>query len=189
MIDINALRQELSNFKYFSDGEKNDREAMLELLDTPKPFDRGQFEPGHFTGSAFVLSPNLDAILLIFHEKLKLWLQPGGHVDPTDSSMKAAAARELAEEAGVTQPLTHPQVEGILAIDIHEIPARKSEPEHLHFDIRYLFVAPSTDIQAASDALDARWVEFDAIESLQTDESVLNTVARIQRLLAPTPQP
>ncbi len=188
MIDINALRQDLKHFQCFSEREEKDREAMLKLLDTPKPFDRSQFDPGHFTGSAFVLSPDLDAILLIFHEKLKLWLQPGGHVDPTDPSMKAAAGRELAEETGVTQPLTHPKVEGPLAIDIHVIPPRKAEPEHLHFDIRYLFIAPNTHIQAASDALDARWVKFDAIDSLKTDESVLNTVKRIQYLLVSADQ-
>ena len=184
MIDINALRQDLTQFQCLYEGETQDREAMLRLLETPKPFDRNQFEPGHFTGSAFVLSPDLNSMLLIFHEKLKLWLQPGGHVDPADPSMLAAAARELAEETGVTQPLMHPKVEGPLAIDIHEIPARKAEPEHLHFDIRYLFIAPNTHIQAASDALDARWVQFDAIGSLQTDESVLNTVRRIQHLVS-----
>ena len=189
MIDINALRQDLSQFECLYDGENKDREAMLKLLDTPKPFDRNQFEPGHFTGSAFVLSPSLDSMLLIFHEKLKLWLQPGGHVDPADPSMQAAAARELSEETGVTQPRIHPKVEGPLAIDIHEIPARKAEPKHLHFDIRYLFIAPNMQIQAASDALDARWVQFEAIHSLQTDQSVLNTVRRIQHLVSTATQP
>ena len=77
MIDTNALRQDLSHFECLYEGENKDRDAMLKLLDTPKPFDRNQFEPGHFTGSAFVLSPDLDAILLIFHEKLKLWLHMG----------------------------------------------------------------------------------------------------------------
>ena len=184
MIDINALRQDLSQFECLYEAESKDKKAMLSLLDTPKPFDRNQFEPGHFTGSAFVLSPQLDAILLIFHEKLKLWLQPGGHVDRNDPSMLAAAARELSEETGVTRPVMHPKVEGPLAIDIHVIPARKSEPEHLHFDIRYLFIAPDTHIQAASDALDARWVPFDALDTLKTDDSVLNTVRRIQHLLS-----
>ncbi len=183
MIDINALRQELQNFECLYEAENKDKKAMLELLETPNPFSRNQFSPGHFTGSAFVLHPSLDAILLIFHEKLKLWLQPGGHVDPNDRSMRGAAARELAEEAGVSQPNLHPEVDGPLAIDIHTIPARKTEPEHLHFDIRYLFVAPNDQIQAASDALDARWVALSELKSMQTDESVLNTVRRIQHLL------
>ena len=182
MIDINALRQELENFKCVQEREIEDKKSMLELLHTPKPFDRSQFSPGHFTGSAFVLHPDQDAILLIFHEKLKLWLQPGGHVDPSDPSMRGAATRELAEETGVTAPRTHPSVSGPIGIDIHVIPARKTEPEHLHFDIRYLFRAPDARIQAASDALDAQWVKFDKLGSIQTDESVLNTVHRIQHL-------
>ena len=184
MIDINALRQDLIDFKCLYEAENKDKKDMLELLKTPRPFDRNQFDPGHFTGSAFVLSPNADAILLIFHQKLKLWLQPGGHVDPKDPSMQAVAARELAEETGVSKPITHPELSGPLAIDIHNIPARKSEPEHLHFDIRYLFVAPNTHIQAASDALDARWVPFAELTSLKTDESVRKTVRRIHQVLS-----
>ena len=82
MIDINALRQELQSFQCLYDGENEDHDAMLKLLDSSAPFHRRQFEPGHFTASAFVLHPSNDSILLIFHEKLRLWLQPGGHVDP-----------------------------------------------------------------------------------------------------------
>ena len=183
MIDINALRQEIKSFQCLYDGENEDREAMLKLLDSPSPFHRQQFQPGHFTASAFVLHPSKESILLIFHEKLKLWLQPGGHVDPADASVQAAAARELAEETCVTDAILHPHIEGPLAIDIHTIPARKSEPDHLHFDIRYLFLAANEEIQAESDALDARWVPFTELEDLKTDTSVLNTIRRIRQLL------
>lgn len=184
MTDLNALQRELEGFQPTLEAEHSDKKAMLALLDTAQPCSRSQFNPGHFTASAFVLNPAMDSILLIFHEKLKMWLQPGGHIEESDSTLERAARRELLEETGVAAPKLHPKVDGIIAIDIHDIPARKSEPLHKHFDIRYLFIAQNLQFQAASDALDARWVTLEKVSELQTDASVLNTVARIQRLIA-----
>jgi 8-oxo-dGTP pyrophosphatase MutT (NUDIX family) len=183
MTDLNALQQRLEAFSPTLESEYDDKKAMLVLLKTPNACSRAQFEPGHFTASAFVLNPALDSILLIFHEKLKMWLQPGGHIETGDSTIEAAARRELLEETGVCAPRLHPKVDGILAIDIHDIPARKTEPGHKHFDIRYLYIAQNNQFQAASDALDARWVKFARVAELQTDTSVLGSVGRIQRLL------
>ncbi|MBT6178546.1 MAG: NUDIX hydrolase [Deltaproteobacteria bacterium] len=183
MTDINALQQALDAFNPTLESEDKDKKDMLALLKTPNPCARTQFEPGHFTASAFVLNPPLDSMLLIFHDKLKMWLQPGGHIEASDPTLEAAARRELLEETGVSSPKLHPGVHGIVAIDIHDIPARKTEPTHKHFDIRYLYIAQDHQYKAASDALDARWVKLGAIAELQTDASVLNTVTRIQSLL------
>ncbi len=45
------------------------------ILGSAAPFSRIQFEPGHFTASAFVLSPDQQNLLMIFHSKLQRWLQ------------------------------------------------------------------------------------------------------------------
>jgi len=101
---------------------------------------------GHITASAIVLDPTLSKILLVHHKNLGKSIQPGGHVDETDAAFSQTAIRELAEETGfidilpVVFDITHPDVP--LDIDIHTIPdnQKKQEPEHLHFDFRYLFV-------------------------------------------------
>ena len=158
--------------------ESDFRDEMLALLKAPAdPFLRSHFQPGHFTASAFLLSPDRSAVLLIFHGKLHRWLQPGGHIDPNDPSTLAGALRELAEETGVEEPASFSS--GLFDVDIHEIPARKSEPTHKHFDLRFAFVAPSRRIQAASDALDARWVGLDQIHTVESDASVMRAVGKL----------
>jgi 8-oxo-dGTP pyrophosphatase MutT (NUDIX family) len=45
-------------------------------------------------------------VLLIFHKKLQVWLPPGGHVEPNETSAQAAH-REFEEECGVPVFLTN----------------------------------------------------------------------------------
>lgn len=158
-------------------------ERCVELAaSSPAPFARTTFVPGHFTASSFILSPDHTQLLLIFHGKLHRWLQPGGHIDPDDSSPLAAARREVLEETGVGELKV--AVDGIFDVDIHAIPSLRGEPAHEHFDLRYLFVAKSMEASAGSDAQDARWYPLNRISSLQSDESVMRAVRKIQRRLA-----
>jgi len=95
---------------------------------------------GHFTGSAWLVSADGGRVLLMHHRKLGRWLQPGGHADG-DMDLAAVALREAQEETGVPGL----RVEGdIFDIDRHAIPARGDEPEHWHYDVRYV-VRAGTD--------------------------------------------
>ncbi len=155
------------------------RERMLALCEPPHAgFSRAYFEPGHFTASAFVLSPDSRALLLIFHGKLSRWLQPGGHVDDSDLNILASARREVSEEVGLSDlPLAH---EGIFDLDIHLIPARKTDPAHEHFDVRFLFRARDLNFQAGSDAKAARWVDLDEVREEISDRSVMRAVEKLK---------
>ncbi len=73
------------------------------------------------------------------HAKLGRLLQPGGHVEPTDVSLEAAALREAIEETALELEL-HPTAPRPFDLDIHQIPERPGEPAHFHLDVRYLFI-------------------------------------------------
>lgn len=142
-------------------------------------FSRVTFVPGHFTASAFILSPDERELLLILHAKLGLWLQPGGHVDAGDADVLAAARREIAEEVGLAEvDLVTP---GIFDVDVHDIPALKGDPPHAHFDVRFLFRARDKNAQAASDAEAARWVALEEVAAVQSDASVMRAVRQLLR--------
>lgn len=142
------------------------------------PFSRRTFEPGHFTASAFIISPDGDELLLILHQKLGRWLQPGGHVDPSDLDVLAAARREAREEVGMTNlELVQPAP---LDLDVHDIPARKDEPRHAHFDVRFLLRARSREFAAGSDAKEARWVRLTALSDELSDRSVMRAVEKLR---------
>jgi 8-oxo-dGTP pyrophosphatase MutT (NUDIX family) len=152
------------------------REQMRALLSAREPFSRRQFEPGHFTASAFVLSPERARLLLIFHKKLGLWLQPGGHIELDDTDLEQACRREVREEVGVeAMSLASPN---LFDIDVHQIPAWKSDAAHRHFDVRFLFVAESELFRQSEEVGGARWVALTELESVTTDQSVLRAATK-----------
>jgi 8-oxo-dGTP pyrophosphatase MutT (NUDIX family) len=163
--------------------EQTYRDRMVELTHATGSLGREHVAPGHFTASAFVLSPDEDSLLLILHSKLKMWLQPGGHIDAEDVDVVAAARREVAEETGLGDDDLEivAGVGPLLDLDIHPIPAnpRKGEGPHKHFDVRVLLRATTLQITAGSDAQDARWVRLAEVEDAGTDDSVRRAVRKL----------
>ena len=124
------------------------------------PSSRNHYEPGHFTASAFVISPDRAQMLLIRHRKLGLWLQPGGHFEDGDQSLLAAAEREAREETG----LPRLRVESpLFDLDIHVIPGWADQPAHLHLDLRVLFQAESWETVIGDDVMDVRWFPLEKL--------------------------
>jgi 8-oxo-dGTP pyrophosphatase MutT (NUDIX family) len=103
--------------------------------------------PGHFTGSAWVVSADGERALLLHHRKLDRWLQPGGHADG-DGDLESVALREAEEETG----LFGLRIEGgVFDLDRHLIPARGSEPEHFHYDVRFVVRAGADEAFTVSE--------------------------------------
>ena len=145
------------------DKERADLELMRQWASSlAEPFSRSQW-PAHFTGSAVVVTPDGERVCLVLHAKLNRWLQPGGHAADADAGqLQSTALREAAEETGLHVAL-HPTAPAPLDFDVHVIPARKSEPEHRHLDVRYLVVAQKPEALAHDPAEShaAQWLSWD----------------------------
>lgn len=133
---------------------------------------------GHVTGSAWVLDETRTQVLLMHHRKLDRWFQPGGHCDG-NPDVQDVAQREAWEETGVT---VKPVSEAIFDVDIHTIPARGQEPEHLHYDVRFLFEADATQpIVINQESKDIRWVPLADVTTLNEEESIARMVRKTGR--------
>ena len=131
---------------------------------------------GHVTGSAWIVSPDRTQTLLIHHRKLDRWLQPGGHADG-DPDVAAVALREAQEETGLTSlKLLSPE---IFDVDVHQIPARKEVPEHLHYDIRFLLEADPDEPFGFSDEIEnIQWFLMEEVDKHTDSESILRLIRK-----------
>ena len=116
-----------------------------------------------------------DSILLI--HRLGKWDLPKGKLEKNEKS-KTAAIREVFEETGLVVN-KNSKVE-IFDIDIHTIPERKSVPEHLHYDVRFLFIVHENEkFQISDESTDIKWVSFAEIENYNIDGSVWRMVRKV----------
>ncbi|APG47320.1 NTP pyrophosphohydrolase [Phaeobacter porticola] len=144
----------------------------------PRAFERDP-TTGHVTGSAFVLSPDLDAVLLTHHAKLDRWLQLGGHCDGI-ADARFTAWKEAYEESGLTRISL--MSDRVFDIDIHEIPANAREGGHLHYDVRYLFRAEAGEIRASAESKALAWVPLAELSQYSKADSVLILQDKLARL-------
>lgn len=148
--------------------------AFLDFITNhPDCFHR-ENQDGHITGSGYVVNSSFNQILLTHHRKLNDWLQLGGHSDGDPHSFEVAL-KECQEESGLKnfefvdfwtsrgQSTRHPL---IFDLDRHLIPARKSEPEHYHYDVRYLLQTDEkAPLQITEESNDLKWIPLsDAYE-------------------------
>jgi 8-oxo-dGTP pyrophosphatase MutT (NUDIX family) len=137
-----------------------------------RPFHRETLE-GHFTASAWLVSADGERALLMLHRKLGRWLQPGGHADG-EADLAGVALREAGEETGLRGLAVLP---GIFDVDRHAIPARGHEPEHWHYDVRYVVVARAGEAFVQNEeSLELAWRP---VAGIATDESLDPSLRRM----------
>ncbi|MEM7405059.1 MAG: NUDIX hydrolase [Pseudomonadota bacterium] len=129
---------------------------------------------GHITGSAWLLDPSGRRVLLTHHRKLNMWIQLGGHSDG-DPDTLAVAVREAEEESGLKVTAVD---DAIFDLDRHVIPARASEPQHYHYDVRFLLRAATDTFVVSSESLALKWLEADELPDVTQEPSMLRMRAK-----------
>lgn len=173
------LHDQLSKYPTTNPLQLQFQEQIQDYAHTGEILSATYFAPGHITVSSLVLSPDQNNVALIFHPFLKMWLQPGGHLEQTDSTLMDAAKREASEEISLhSLKSVFPHV---FDLDIHNIPTnpKKNQPSHLHLDIRFLFQAETWDIKAASEIKETKWFSLLEVSRINTDESVRRLIAKL----------
>lgn len=169
--DLAAATEVVRSYQPVEAAQIEARRHTLRFIDEhPDALHRSCLE-GHLTGSAWVVDHSGQHGMILLHAKIGKWLQPGGHADG-DGCLAAVALKEASEETGI---------EGLevwaepIDIDVHLfVNRKKTEPDHLHFDVRFLVRAPEGAVEQRNHESEAlRWISQSelGLSELDLDES------------------
>lgn len=174
------LYKSLDTYQPIDAEESHNYKVLKEFLDSSDNcFNRSNLD-GHITADAIVMDKNGN-VLLNHHKFLDIWAFFGGHSDGDEDSLNVAK-REVAEETGITEV---DDLGGeILDIDVHTIPENiaKKEPEHIHYNIRFLFVVNSHDFTISDESKEIEWMSFEQAMKLLANTNRLRSLKKAYKI-------
>jgi 8-oxo-dGTP pyrophosphatase MutT (NUDIX family) len=132
--------------------------------------------PDHLTASTLVVSADGEQVLLTLHAKARRWFQFGGHIEPADATLQAAARREAAEESGLSDLAVDPVP---VQLSEHAVAFCGPHGDVHHLDVRFVAIVPPGVVPAVSaESLDVAWWPADALPDPEPELVDLVRLAR-----------
>ncbi|USZ68456.1 NUDIX domain-containing protein [Halorussus salilacus] len=141
----------------------------------------------HFTATVYVVHDG--AVALHHHDRLDMWLPPGGHVG-RDERPRETARREVREETGLDVDILEPETglaveagrelpppEHVMLFDIDVYP--DGEVGHQHVDFVYFGEAENRDISPADGEASADEWEWFGREDLRRFDGLTSEVVEL----------
>jgi 8-oxo-dGTP pyrophosphatase MutT (NUDIX family) len=160
----------LSGWAATSAGADEARRQTLDLLGAGPAAVTRAHRPGHVTASTLIVDEDR-RVLLCLHGRMNLWMQVGGHCEPADPTLAAAALREATEESGIPGLKLDPEP---IDVHIHPVRCRPADGEPAlgthHYDVRFLAIAPADAVEQISEESSALgWFTPDALPTPLAD--------------------
>ena len=165
-----VLSKKLNNYleRYPSEKEKITKTLHL-LVNDNYCFKRTNWN-GHFTASAWIVDKSRRWILMTHHRQLNIWLQLGGHAE-NNNNLLEVALKEAKEESGINN--FNIISKEIFDLDIHKIPKYGSNPEHLHYDVRFILEADKLEkLSISTESNDLAWIKIGDVLKLNPKKSI-----------------
>ena len=180
----------ISEYLLIFPDEQERQEKFIEYLknhDDEQITDWNNFD-GHVVAGGFIYAKEEQKFLVIYHNDLKMFLYPGGHVDSDDVNPLEASKREVYEETGfesIDEVILSNNKLIPIDIDTHVIPynERLNLPEHYHFEFRYLFTIDSIK-EVKLDLSESSKFKWISVDELREDKNYGRIAEKIDGDLA-----
>jgi ADP-ribose pyrophosphatase YjhB (NUDIX family) len=164
-----VIRNEIERIEPFDAVESSHRKDALAWIDSGVELcrrERPATPPKHLV--SYVVVVDTWEILLVDHKNARLWLPPGGHVEP-DEHPRFTVERELKEELGLTP--SHP-IGPPLFVTCTETVGQTAG--HIDVSLWYLVRAEAKEVDIdGSEFESARWFPFGEVPHARSDPHLL----------------
>ena len=178
----------INKYLYLFPEEKGKYKEFTEYLNNNNDVTDWNNFNGHVVVGGFIYAKKEKKFLVIYHNDLKMYLYPGGHIDNSDLNPLEAVKREIKEETGITNineivlsdnNLIH------IDINIHMIPynERLDLKEHYHYEFRYLFTIDSIQ-EVTLDTTESSSFKWIDINELKDNENFGEIVKKFEGIIA-----
>lgn len=136
------LAKQIAAYIPVNEQEARDQRLLLSWLESGKDIYTRENGTAHLTASGWVVSPDRQQVLMVYHNLYDSWSWMGGHADG-DRDLLYVARKEIQEESGLKSlKLLSPDIFSleILTVDGH-IKRGNYVSSHLHLNVTYLFEA------------------------------------------------
>lgn len=167
------LKEQIQNYVPYNEQEENDKQMMLEYINTFDDVLTRNNRMCHFTASNWIVNKDRTKVLMIYHNIYKSWAWTGGHADG-DGDLLHVALKEAEEETGIR----HFKVlsDGIYSISIDPVSSHikrgKFVPTHLHLDCCYLLEADENEAVRIKEDENSgvKWIDINKVVEMTTEE-------------------
>lgn len=161
------LKEQILYYKPENHEEKIAKEEMIKALElgNDSVFYR-ENKKVHFTTSGFVMNPDLDMVLMVYHNIYQSYSWTGGHADG-EQDLMLKAIEEAKEETGIQE--VYPYSTRVISLDILEVQPHEKNGQlvegHKHFSVAYGLIAPmKQQLTVKEDEnKDVKWIEIEDI--------------------------
>ena len=136
------LAEQIAAYTPWNEQEARDKGLLLSFLESGQDIYTRDNAAAHLTASAWVVSPDRQQVLMIYHNIYHSWSWMGGHADG-DRDLLHVVQKEVMEESGLKElKLLSPEIFSleILTVDGH-VKRGSYVSSHLHLNVTYLFEA------------------------------------------------
>lgn len=147
------LIRDIEEYIPYNEQEAADKEVILAMLKTEPDIFRRENRTAHMSASAWVVSPDREKVLMVYHNIYNSWSWLGGHADGETDLLKTAV-REVREESGLNH--VRPLRDSIYSLEVLTVDGHEKNGKyvnsHLHLNITYLLEAdPAESVREKPD--------------------------------------
>ena len=158
------LKDQIEKYVPQNEQEENDKDLMLEFINTFDDVLTRDNRMGHFTSSSWIVNKERTKALMIYHNIYDSWAWTGGHCDG-DSDLLHVALKEAEEETGLTniKPLSKDIASlEIVTVDGH-VKRGKYVSSHVHLNCTFILEADEQELLRIKpdENSGVKWFELD----------------------------